>query len=296
MLCLILIWRCTGAKREDNVKLQSYGTNGPLKFGSLINTKLDHSQNAKWKDTKQVESSSDPTSDKRKVIPNKPSTEISDEPRRNKVKKHVDLPPLVIHRRNSGNDIERFGTVNLEKDDKTDEKEDTSKSEDDNQNARRESMKEYLKLVTVTPQDEVDIKSPKGPLSPRELFFIDLIREAEKAERDRANNLKGRTEGKYFFPSDFSPTKRETSKSTKEKGKPIGTPTSEEQEAVYFIADVESPKSEKTEVFLEIDPDPEIVREFSVNVNEEKPVLVLKDNSKKKEIENTEDKVILFEV
>ncbi|KOC61012.1 Mediator of RNA polymerase II transcription subunit 16 [Habropoda laboriosa] len=166
--------------------------------------------------------------------------EITDESRRNRAKKHKDLPPLVIHRRNSGNDIERFGTVKVEKDvDKIGGKKGVSELEDDKRKAERESMKEYLKLVAVTPQDDTDTKSPKGPLSPRELFFIDLIREAEKAERSRADNPK-RTEEEHFFPSDFSPTEKDIGKYRKEEIRLTESPTSAEREATYFIADVEN--------------------------------------------------------
>nr|XP_012144946.1 PREDICTED: uncharacterized protein LOC105662994 [Megachile rotundata] len=257
MVCLVLLWRCYGPKHSEDVKLQKYGTNGTPKSVSFNeDVKLDIKQ-------EDGRLSSESTVEKK---------DISND----KVKKHRDLPPLVIHRRNLGNDAECAGSVNIEEDDGD------VQSKRGSQKEQRESMKSYLKLVTVTPQDETD-KTPKALLSPRELFFIDLIREAEKAEQNKGANV----ERKHFFPNDFLEKERDAI--SREKAEPS---TSEQREATYFIADVESPRSEKAEVYLEIQPEPE-VKEWSVNLNKEKPVLQLKNDAKD---ENTEKKVVLFEV
>lgn len=278
MLCLLLIWKCFEIKHhDDDVKLQSYGTNDSLKSGTSINTKLDHLQNVKLKDTKQDGAPNDSISDKDKIAYDKSNIDISDKSRHNKVKKHKDLPPLVIHRRNSGNKVGRIGTINMEKNVNKDE--DIPKSGNDTLKNQRESMKDYLKLVAVTPQDELDTKSPKGSLSPRELFFIDLIREAEKAEQNRTSNSQG-TEGNQFFPSDFSLARKDVNEDKKEKQKPTDTPTNKQQEVTYFIADVKSPKREKNEVYLEIEPDQESAKKWCVCLNNEKPILVLQADSK----------------
>lgn len=278
MLCLLLIWKCFEIKHHnDDVKLQSYGTNDSLNSGSLINTKLNHSQNVKLKDTKQDGPPIDSISDKDRIACDKSNMDISDKSGHNKVKKHKDLPPLVIHRRNSGNEVGRIGTINMEKNVNKDE--DIPKSGNDTLKNQRESMKDYLKLVAVTPQDELDTKSPKGSLSPRELFFIDLIREAEKAEQNRTSNPQG-TEGNQFFPSDFSLARKDVNEDKREKQKPTDIPTNKQQEVTYFIADVKSPKREKNEVYLEIEPDQESAKKWCVCLNNEKPILVLQADSK----------------
>lgn len=278
MLCLLLIWKCFEIKHHnDDVKLQSYGTNDSLNSGSLINTKLNHSQNVKLKDTKQDGPPIDSISDKDRIACDKSNMDISDKSGHNKVKKHKDLPPLVIHRRNSGNEVGRIGTINMEKNVNKDE--DIPKSGNDTLKNQRESMKDYLKLVAVTPQDELDTKSPKGSLSPRELFFIDLIREAEKAEQNRTSNPQG-TEGNQFFPSDFSLARKDVKEDKREKQKPTDIPTNKQQEVTYFIADVKSPKREKNEVYLEIEPDQESAKKWCVCLNNEKPILVLQADSK----------------
>lgn len=291
MLCLVLIWRCSNTKHYDNEKLQSYGTNCSSISESLISKKFDRSKIAKLQDIKKDGSLNDPT-----IFYDKPNTNISDEVRRNKMKKHKDLPPLVIHRRNSGNGIERVGTVNVEGiDDESNEDKVELKSGDDHWKTGRESMKEYLKLVTVTPQDELDTKTPKGPLSPRELFFIDLIKEAEKAEQSKGKIPEGR-EGKQFFPNDFCPTKKDGKNVSNEEERSEIPVTNKEPEATYFIANIESPKSEKAEVYLEIDPDPGTLKEWSMDLSNEKPVLMLQGSSKDEENNSTNEKIVLFEV
>ncbi|KOX71552.1 Mediator of RNA polymerase II transcription subunit 16 [Melipona quadrifasciata] len=201
---------------------------------------LDHSQVIKLKDTKFSTALNDSISDKDKSSTN------SYESQHNKIRKHKDLPPLVIHRRNSGKNVEHVGTVNVEENvDKNDKDEDILKSGNDILKNQRESMTDYLKLVTVTPQDELDVKSPKRPLSPRELFFIDLIKEAEKAERNRERNSP-ETEENQFFPSNFSQIR----KNTKEEQKLSNVLTNKEQEVTYFIADIKNPRKEKNDCCL----------------------------------------------
>ncbi|XP_017882299.1 uncharacterized protein LOC108626234 [Ceratina calcarata] len=261
MLCLFLSWKCMGTKREDNATSRSYGTNDSQQLTSLIDAKRQVSLFPK-------------------LINNKSDTIVSDESRENKNKKHKDLPPLVIHRRNSGNDI-----ANVDENiDEVDENLDSEKSRNDDE---KPDVKDYLKLVTVTPQDELETESAKGPLSPRELFFIDLIREAEKAERSGARNHQ-ETEKKPFLPSDFASTKEND---INEEKKSI--------EATFFIADVESPKSPmsvKSEVFLNIDPCPEPIKEWSVNLDEEKPGLSLDNASTDEANEDTEDIITVSEI
>lgn len=279
-------------KCDDNVTLQSYGTNGsPKSKSSIKSSKLDHSQNAKLEGI---------IPDKDKIVYDKSDVRIAEDSRRGKIKRHRDLPPLLIHRRYFDNGIEQVGTVKVEENinenvRKNNEDEGTLKSGNDDLKRQKESTKDCLNLVSVSPQNETDTMSPKGPLSPRELFFIDLIREAEKAERNSASDPQG-TKGKYFFPSDFSPTRKDVNKDRKGGKKASETPTSEEREATYSIADVESSRSEKTEVYLEIDPDQELLKEWSLNLNEEKPALVLQDNSKNEQDKNSKDKIVLFKV
>lgn len=293
MLCLIIIWKCVEIKSNNKIKLQSYGTNSTLKSGSLINTKFDYSQNAKLKDKPL----NDLIIDKNKISHDKLNINNSDECQYNKLKRYRDLPPLVIHRRNSGNDIEHTGIVNVKKNinesiNENNEDEYLLKSGNNYLKKQKESIKDYLKLVTVTPQDESDTKIPKESLSPRELFFIDLIREAEKAERNRENNPQ-ETEKKHFFSDDFSPTEKDVNKNLKEEKKLIENLTDHK---TYFIADIKSPKSEKTEVFLKIESNYESAKKWSMNLNDRKPVLVLGNTSKDEENENLKDKIILFEI
>lgn len=154
--------------------------------------------------------------------------------------------------------------------------------------AEKSPLQDYLKLVTVSPTEEEEVKSPKTPMSPRELFFIDLIREAERAES--ARSLKTKT---HFFPSEATESDTaETVKSIKD-GKNVEHRTSikdlgeaedkkdweanksrSKRESSYFIADVESPTSEKTEIFLQIDSN--VGEEMGSIV--EKPVLMLHSN------------------
>lgn len=162
-----------------------------------------------------------------------------------------DLPPLVIHKQISGEDIEdTAGVVRVEEDEKTRVASDY---------AEKSPLQDYLKLVTVSPSED-EVRSPETPMSPRELFFIDLIREAERAERSPKRI--------HFFPSEATESDNsETVRSTKDGRDTEGVTHStkdvegekkdasklmSERESSYFVADVESPTSERTEVFLRI--------------------------------------------
>lgn len=170
-----------------------------------------------------------------------------------------ELPPLVIHKQISGENMEdTSGTVRVEDDERS------GLNHIASDYAEKSALQDYLKLVTVSPSEEVEVKSPRTPMSPRELFFIDLIREAERAE----------SAGTRFFPSEA--TENVDAKTNHVNGTTGGEDTAEhrkdmkdaedakidednkwrsKRESSYFIADVvESPTREKTEVFLQIDP------------------------------------------
>ncbi|XP_072763288.1 uncharacterized protein [Anoplolepis gracilipes] len=172
-----------------------------------------------------------------------------------------DLPPLVIHKQISGENIEDIGVVHVEKDE-------TAHLDIASNYVEKSPLQDYLKLVTVLSPDET--KSPKTPMSPRELFFIDLIREAEKAE-----NVKLLETKVHFFSSETTEDNMKNMENTKEEKNSKDAKNEKDKinelkcESSYFIADVDSPVSEKTEVFLQIDS---CVEEL------EKPVLILQSN------------------
>jgi len=181
-----------------------------------------------------------------------------------------DLPPLVIHKRMSGEKIEDIGIVHVEKDEQ-------SPLNISSDYIRKSPLQDYLKLMTMS-LSENEIKSPNvaTPMSPRELFFIDLIREAEKAES--AQSLKTR---RRFFPKeeiengtgiikdvkgqgnendikDKKDIKDERNKETINgtSGKEMcleNNKKDSKDESCYFIADVENPINKKTEMFLQVD-------------------------------------------
>jgi len=194
-----------------------------------------------------------------------------------------DLPPLVIHKQISGENIEDTdGMVCVEENKKT-------RLSIASDYAQKSPLQDYLKLVTVSPSEDGEAKSPKTPMSPRDLFFIDLIREAEKVER----SLKTRT---HFFPSETTKSDsaetvksitNETDMENVEHRKDVKDTKDEnlkdkkdnklrlKRESSYFIADVESSTSEKTEVFLQIDPN---VDEETGLIVVEKPMIILQSN------------------
>ncbi|XP_071650579.1 uncharacterized protein [Temnothorax longispinosus] len=196
-----------------------------------------------------------------------------------------DLPPLVIHKQISGENIEdTVGVVRFEEDEKT-------RLSIASNYAEKNPLQDYLKLVTVSPSED-EVKSPKTPLSPRQLFFIDLIREAERVES--ARSLKTRT---HFFPSEATEndnaetvkgikdekdkedvkdrkSMKDVEEDAKDKKDSEANELRSKRETSYFIADVESPTSEKTEVFLQINSNEGEETELIV----EKPMLILQTN------------------
>lgn len=190
-----------------------------------------------------------------------------------------DLPPLVLHKQMSGENIDDTGVVNVE----NDENDQLNVASD---YVERSSLQDYLKLVTVSPSED-EAKLPKSPMSPRELFFIDLIREAEKAES--AKSLEKKI---HFFPNETTQSNPKSEEEVENRTNRMDEKDTEDDQNVknkenenickneskcgssYFIADVESPVSEKTEVFLQIDSN----EEKQLEINKEKPVLILLSN------------------
>lgn len=199
----------------------------------------------------------------------------SDSKRSDRENLRNDLPPLVIHKQISGESIEdTAGVVCVEEDEKTRIASDY---------AEKSPLQDYLKLVTVSPSED-EVKSPKMPMLPRELFFIDLIREAERVESARSSKRI------HFFPSeatenDNSETVRSTKNGKDTENVMLSTKGVEDEkkdankliskyESSYFVADVESPTSEKTEVFLQIDSNEGEETESIA----EKPTLILQSS------------------
>lgn len=240
MCGLIILWRTLLVKRNPKTNVIS-----KYELDNILNIYQISSKDAKSYETEKLNDLHDSESKKND--------------RGNFFKK--ELPPLMIHKQISGENIEDIGIVHVEKDETA---LDIASNYDVN------PLQDYLKLETVPSPDET--KSPKTPMSPRELFFIDLIREAEKAE-----NVKFL----HFFPSETIEEKMENVENIKEeknikdvkdthtKNEKDGLNKSK-RESSYFIADVESPVNEKTEVFLQIDS--------CVDEQLEKPVLILQSN------------------
>ncbi|XP_076230140.1 uncharacterized protein LOC143175308 [Nomia melanderi] len=300
MLCLVLVWKCINSKQTDKIKSHSYGTSNSMTPSSLVSVKSDPSQNLKFTSLKEDESTSTLISDNIQI---KSDTKIintnnSDELEQSKSKKHKDLPPLVIHRRKSGN-IKDTANIKLKNNiDEDDEDEDMLKSGNDISKCHRNSIKDYLKLVTITPNDEVDVKSPKESLSPRELFFIDLIKAAEEADKNKEGGSANVTAGKHFFPSDFSPTDKGVVENAKNETKSVEIPASSSgHESTYFIANIDSPKYKKTEVYLDVNPDLETIARQSVNLTVKEPIVTPKyPTDNEDENDNAKEKVVIFEV
>ncbi|XP_018308508.1 uncharacterized protein [Mycetomoellerius zeteki] len=261
MCGLIIFWRRFQVKQSLEINtISKYGSDKERRPRSVHQISSEDSEflrTKKWNDSHESESKSDRENLRR------------------------DLPPLVIHKQISGENIEDTdGVVCVEENEKTR----LSVASD---YVQKSPLQDYLKLVTVSPSED-EVKSPKTPMSPRDLFFIDLIREAEKVER----SLKTRT---HFFPSETTENdSAETVKSITngtdiedvEHRKDVKDTEDEnvkdkkdnklrsKRESSYFIADVESPTSEKTEVFLQIDPN--VDEETGLIV--EKPVIILQSN------------------
>ncbi|KYQ51898.1 Mediator of RNA polymerase II transcription subunit 16 [Trachymyrmex zeteki] len=168
MCGLIIFWRRFQVKQSLEINtISKYGSDKERRPRSVHQISSEDSEflrTKKWNDSHESESKSDRENLRR------------------------DLPPLVIHKQISGENIEDTdGVVCVEENEKTR----LSVASD---YVQKSPLQDYLKLVTVSPSED-EVKSPKTPMSPRDLFFIDLIREAEKVER----SLKTRT---HFFPSE----------------------------------------------------------------------------------------------
>lgn len=205
--------------------------------------------------------------------------------------RRTDLSPLVIHRQMSGEKIEDAGVVHVERD------ENGQLDVATDYYTEKSPLQDYLKLVTVSPSEDETTKSPKTPMSPREMFFIDLIREAEKAES--AKSLKRKT---HFFPDevieissddgvkDAKDAKEDVESAKNGKSKETSEGTSKD-ESNYFIANVESPISEKTEVFFQIDSNADKQMESIV----EKPILIMQSNEMNSEKDIIPQDVLITE-
>lgn len=242
MCGLIILWRSLLAKQNPKINaISKYDSNN---IKRSLNIYQIPSKDAKSLKTEKLNDPHDPESKKND--------------RENFFKK--DLPPLMIHKQISGENIEDIGIVHM-----CVEKDEIAHLDIASNYVEENPSQDYLKLGTASSPDAT--KSPKTPMSPRELFFIDLIREAEKAEN--AKSLR-------FFSSETIEDKTENVKNIKEeknikdaKNEKDGLNKSK-RESSYFIADVESPVNEKTEVFLQIDS--------CVDEQLEKPVLILQSN------------------
>ncbi|XP_035723829.1 probable ATP-dependent helicase PF08_0048 [Vespa mandarinia] len=299
MIFLISIWKCIKDKHNINVKKRSYGsdsTNYPSQsLGEDIQPMI-----AKDKSNDKTSIDFDLSSKDydKKSINNSKATD-------NTIQKHSkrkrDLPPLVIHRKMSKNDIENVNIVTTEKSQKKDDEE--LQIEDIQEtNVNRNSIKNYLKLVTVTPSEEnKNITSPKTPMSPRDLFFIDLIREAEKAEKNKESEKEDLSKRRWFLPEHTIPsilnsidskTNNSDNKNSKKDDSDKDNKDDEKQverELNYFIADIESPKNEKTEIFIEInktletDSKKESIDLCTVKMNENNPILAFENKFAEKD-------------
>ncbi|XP_032689225.1 uncharacterized protein LOC116852710 [Odontomachus brunneus] len=241
MCALVISWRYLQTRQDPEISLMTskYGSDDMAK---LLNAHQISSRNANFPETKKTNNLSD-----------QEAKNDSDNFRRK------DLSPLVIHKQMFGENIDDIGVVHVEKDE--------NELNDANDYIEKSSLQDCSKIVTVLSSKD-EVKSPKSPMTPRELFFIDLIREAEKAENTKCDTEK----------------EEEIKKNTNiTNGKDIENIEDEKNEKIsrnmkcesnYFIADVESPVNEKTEVFLQIDSSVE----EQLEINVEKPILILQSN------------------
>lgn len=249
---ILICWRRSQVKQTSEISVISkYGSD---RVGKPLGILQTSSEDAESLETK-IDSERDPESD-----------------HKNDRKSKKELLPLVIHKRMSGENIEDTAVVHVEQDGET-------RSDVASDYVAKNPLQDYLQLVTISPTKDEEAKSLKTPMSPRDLFFIDLIRGAEEAEK--ANSSKSRT---YFFPNETSEndTKKnaEERKKDTEDRKDVKDEDSRDEkdrtsESSYFIANVDTPVSEKTEVFLHIDPG---VGADPKEVIVEKPVLLLQSN------------------
>lgn len=172
MCGLIISWRRLQARQDPEVNLvtSKYGSDNVERALNVHRISIEDINSLKAKDMNDLpdlESNYDPGTFRKK-----------------------DLSPLVIHKQMSGENIEDTGVVHVEQDE-------NNQLDVANDYVEKSPLQDYLKLVTMTPLDD-EVKSLETPMSPRELFFIDLIREAEKAE-----SAKSSKEKRHFFPDEM---------------------------------------------------------------------------------------------
>ncbi|KAK0073415.1 hypothetical protein PV326_013444, partial [Microctonus aethiopoides] len=192
MIIFIIIWRYRKNSQNKSNDIQSSTL---ISKPQLINN--DNSQEEEEEENENVKLF-EVRNDKKSVI-------IPGNLRENRPK----LSPLIIiHQNMSDNDDnERSGDVEIV-DEIDDDIPDTANPNRISQSVNRSSIKDYLKIVTVdSPSPEIqddndddDDTSPPRPLSPRELFFIDLIRGAKKTTKNPNEQRPYR--GSYFFGED----------------------------------------------------------------------------------------------
>lgn len=234
---IIVFWKRLEIKRYREVM---------LKYGS------DHTEKP-YSNVRQM------TSESREIIEMKKMNIAHDEESK---RNNRNLPPLTIHKRISGE--------NENNEVKQDEKDETAQGSDIAEECKDRSFRDNLNLATASFSEN----GVKTPMSPRELFFIDLIREAEKAENLKSPNfcLSEMTENDA---KDMKDVREDAQDTTDVKHENDDGKTSELKcRSSYFIANVESSADEKTEVFLQINSS---VRE-QTGLSAEKPALTLKSN------------------
>ncbi|XP_067213534.1 uncharacterized protein [Linepithema humile] len=253
----IVLWKRAEAERIREATLLQYGS--------------DHKEES-YSYARQISSENEEFVEMKKM--NKARDEESKENGRN-------LPPLTIHKRVSGEN-EDSGVERVEEDE-------TAQGSDDD--CKDHPFQDNAKPVIVSSSvDEV-----KTPMSPRELFFIDLIREAEKTESAQSQLCLQQTT--HFFPSEMTEDDAKDAKDVKEDAQDATdvkdaeenakdakdakdendgktSKLKSERQSAYVITNVESLADEKTEVVLQINSS---VRE-QTELSAEKPVLTLKSN------------------
>ncbi|XP_011640630.1 LOW QUALITY PROTEIN: uncharacterized protein LOC105429377 [Pogonomyrmex barbatus] len=170
--------------------------------------------------------------------------------------------PLLVHKQIFGKNIEdTFGVMHIE--------DEETRLSTASAYVKKNPLQDYLNLTTVLPSED-EVKSPKTPtelLSPRELFFIDLIREAERAENAKLSEMKT-----YFFSDEVIKNDNvenvrniqnekdfknaEHKKNIKDvedaKDEKDGRMNESKRESSYFLADVKNPVGEKMKIFFQV--------------------------------------------
>ncbi|XP_043485662.1 uncharacterized protein PFB0145c-like [Polistes fuscatus] len=262
------IWKYIKNKYYGNIKRRSYGSDETDSHKHLISKNIRSMVDVDKNNDKTIIDINSSLVDKKDLDKkNVNDSKVIGGVIRKNSKRKSDLPPLVIHRR-SRNNTDNTSPNTIEQNDDNELTMDNIGETDVDKN----SIKDYLKLVTVTPfeEDKNNVsspkspKSPKSPMSPRDLFFIDLIREAEKAEKNKENNEEKDLSKDHsrFFPENFIPSTIDHSVNSKpnntddekdNKKDDKDNKKSVQNEQKYFIAEIGSPKCEITEVFIELD-------------------------------------------